>query len=230
MPSLLHPVRLKPIRDEDTARAFHGQCSERTTRRWRQRLARYGYITQKRTPVGYVIRVMKSKKWAHLESPNRKVNGQKWPVRSARNGQSEVPNVAGEIGHDRQFRTTDHGRSNKDSAVQGKDSAVDAAAIRGLPANSPLWKLVGLNPETLPAEFVRLSENLFLAKNGQSLMEFVGVCMDSWQVLGNKIPRSFARAASALRERQRIEPQPKPLEFLPELPFKAKGAQCPAQN
>lgn len=41
--------------------------SERTIRRWRCRLARLGYITQKRTAVGYVVRVQKSKKWAWRE-------------------------------------------------------------------------------------------------------------------------------------------------------------------
>ena len=70
----------KPIRDEDTARPFKGQCTARTTRRWRQRLARFGYIRQLRTPVGYVIRVTKSKKWAHPGIPAEKVNGQKWPI------------------------------------------------------------------------------------------------------------------------------------------------------
>src|SRR5690348_9572537 len=36
----------KPIRDEDTARAFG--CTKRTTRRWRLRLAQFAYISQER--------------------------------------------------------------------------------------------------------------------------------------------------------------------------------------
>jgi hypothetical protein len=140
----------KPIRDEDTACAFRGQCSARTTRRWRQRLSRYGYISQKRTPVGYVIRVMKSKKWVRLEAMPSGVIGQKWPDRSAKNGRSEVPDVAGQNGHDRQFRTTDHGRSNKDSAVQGRDKAVEeattAAALLSKEGQNPEWKTINLAP------------------------------------------------------------------------------------
>jgi hypothetical protein len=95
----------KPIRDEDTASAFHGQCTDRTTRRWRQRLARFGYISQKRTPVGYVIRVKKSKKWGHLQASEGKSERPKMADHSAselpnvadltaRNARSELPNVA----------------------------------------------------------------------------------------------------------------------------------------
>jgi hypothetical protein len=73
----------KPICDEDTSAAFGiGGPSDRTTRRWRCRLAHHGYISQKRTPIGYVIRVKKSKKW--LEG-------------SAKNGLSELPVVADPI-------------------------------------------------------------------------------------------------------------------------------------
>src|SRR5690242_5914113 len=90
----------KPIRDEDTARAFG--CTKRTTRRWRLRLAQFAYISQERTPLGYVIRVKKSKKWTsqnkqtewtkmstHSESELPNVSTQ-----SARNGNSELPNVS----------------------------------------------------------------------------------------------------------------------------------------
>jgi hypothetical protein len=86
----------KPIRDEDTACAFGGQCSARTTRRWRQRLAKFGYISQKRTPMGYVIRVKKSKKWAHAQEDTGVID-QKWPVRTTDHGRSELPIMAGPI-------------------------------------------------------------------------------------------------------------------------------------
>lgn len=118
----------KPIRDEDTASAFGGQCSARTARRWRQRLAKFGYISQKRTPLGYMIHVKKSKKWVHHRPDGGKVIGQNWPIRPTQNGRSELPVVADQTGHNRQFRTTDRGRSNKDYAVQNTDIAVEKAA------------------------------------------------------------------------------------------------------
>jgi hypothetical protein len=51
----------RPISDEYAARALG--CSYKTIRRMRTRLAKHGYIEQKRTPIGYVIRVRRSKKW-----------------------------------------------------------------------------------------------------------------------------------------------------------------------
>ena len=50
-----------PCRDADVARAFG--CSRRTILRWRNRLIKFGYICAKRTPVGFSIGVLKSKKW-----------------------------------------------------------------------------------------------------------------------------------------------------------------------
>ncbi len=50
-----------PCRDQDAASAL-GR-SERTIRAWRNQLAKLGYIVQKRTPIGYVITLAKSKKW-----------------------------------------------------------------------------------------------------------------------------------------------------------------------
>jgi len=48
--------------------------------------------------VGYVIWVRKSKKWVRLESHSEEVIGQKRPDRVAKNGRSEVPVVADQIG------------------------------------------------------------------------------------------------------------------------------------
>ena len=56
-----------PRSDADTARAFGDGCTRKTVRRWRELLAREGYICQKRTPAGYAITVLKSKKWHNRE-------------------------------------------------------------------------------------------------------------------------------------------------------------------
>ena len=52
----------RPMDDAYVASTFGG-CSRRTARRWRRMLAKLGYIHQKRTPIGYVITVNRSKKW-----------------------------------------------------------------------------------------------------------------------------------------------------------------------
>jgi hypothetical protein len=201
-----------PVKVSEIAAAIPGM-GEKTVRLHLARLARHGYIKKTRTPYGFVIGVVNSKKFDIWRA---KENGQK-----ARSDCPKGP-ISPAVLPDLTARLA---RNKEDKAVD----STEAAASR-LPVSASFWKVVELNPANLPVEFVRLCEGLYLAKGGQSLVEFVGVCMDSWQVLGNKIPGAFARSATTLREKQRIEPQPKPLTFLPELPFKAKGAQCQAQN
>jgi len=67
-----------------------------------------------------------------------------------------------------------------------------------------LWGLIGIpeNDRNLHPEFRELAEGLFATRNGQSLREFMGVCMDLWQSQGNKIPAPFARAARDIRNRE----------------------------
>lgn len=131
----------KPIRDEDTASAFG--CCDRTTRRWRKRLARFGYIEQLRTPVGYVIRVKRSKKWPGRADKNVPSERTKMSDHS----QSEVQDVSGQSCQTCPVRTTDHVRSNKDSAVQDRDKAVVEAATTTassllIAKNKEAWKAI----------------------------------------------------------------------------------------
>jgi hypothetical protein len=174
------------------------------------------YIRRRRTPYGHVIEVLNSQK--------RGI----WKAEKLQNPECDATEKQQNPGRE----TVKHAERNRISGGNKEDTAVtqqDTAGSR-LPADSPVWKLVGLTPDRLPVEFVRLCEGLYSAKGRQSLEEFVGVCMDSWQFLGNKIPGPFVRAAKILRERQRLEPEAKPIAFLPEVPFKPKGVQCQAQN
>jgi hypothetical protein len=187
-----------------------------TVRRHLDHLENENFIRRRRTAYGHVIEVLNSRKFGiwRKEKPQNDVSlQQEKPIRGEQKptGGWQKPKI---------------NTNKEDSAVTQQE---DAAGSR-LPAESPLWKLVGLRPERLPAEFVRLCEGLYSAKGGQSLEEFMGVCMDSWQVLGNKIPGPFVRAAMTLRERKRLEPEATPIAFLPEVPFKPKGVQCQAQN
>jgi hypothetical protein len=65
-----------------------------------------------------------------------------------------------------------------------------------------LWNLTGVSPRhrKIPPPFRELCEALYVTRNGQSMGEFVGVCMDVWESQGNKIPAPFARAAKRIRE------------------------------
>ena len=74
----------KPIRDSEIARDL--QCTKRTACTWRQRLQKQGYITTKRTPYGYTVRVLKSKKWLRGNSANL-------PIASGKNSASLARDV-----------------------------------------------------------------------------------------------------------------------------------------
>jgi hypothetical protein len=175
----------KPIRDEDTAGPF--RCSSRTTRRWRQRLAGYGYISQLRTPNGYVIRVKKSKKW---------------PKGADKIGRSELPSVSDQTGHDRQFRTTDHGRCNKTVQGQDRDIAVEDVAA---PANLPLkekgrkilkaaWDNVGLEP-TGSIRFCEAWEQTYADAPGDDLiLTIMERAIQHCQSNGVRVPPPFYEA------------------------------------
>jgi hypothetical protein len=182
----------KPIRDEEVARAFQFKISIRTARRWRDRLARSGYIKQNRTPIGYVIRVVKSKKWSRdIESGN----GQKWPDRTAKNGRSEVQVVASQTGHDRQFRTTDRGQSNKDIAVQDKDEAVEAATSAAAflleQRSRSEWKELKLSPIG-SLEFRKTWSGIYGTRlAGEKLSEVMERCILACGASKITVPRPF---------------------------------------
>jgi len=90
----------KPCPDAHVASAFG--CAARTVRRWRNRLAKFGYILQRRTPVGQVISVMRSKKWPGKPTDQERTdvsaqNGQPCPIRADNPVLSERTDVSDPI-------------------------------------------------------------------------------------------------------------------------------------
>ena len=79
----------------------------------------------------------------------------------------------------------------------------------------------------MPPAFRELCEQLYAARNGQPLSEFVGACMDGWEALGGgKHPRAFVQAANRIREQEK-NPPPAAIKPLPEMPFQTKKVgQC----
>jgi hypothetical protein len=61
-----------PTRDSAVAESFF--CDKKTICRWRNRLAKLGYISQRITPFGAVVRVNKSKKWFADRGTNAPLN------------------------------------------------------------------------------------------------------------------------------------------------------------
>ena len=84
---------------------------------------------------------------------------------------------------------------------EGEEEEEAAATFTPAKHGHPLWELVKVMPESLPYGLVELCEGLYATKKpDQSLYEFMGVCMDAWELQGHKIPRSFAQAKASLRD------------------------------
>lgn len=116
-------------------------------------------------------------------------------------------------------------RGNKSS------DEVKSKRSEGKAAPNPVWKETGVDPAGLPGPFRKLCEELYAKRNGQSLAEFVGVCMDGWQALGEKKqPREFVQAATRIREEAK-NPPAAPIRPLPDMPFQEKKVgQCQTKS
>jgi hypothetical protein len=195
------PVKLRAIVD-----ALKGSRKE-TVRRHMDSLEKENYIRRRRTPYGHVIEVLNSRKfgiWKHSkEKPQNDVSP---PIEKPIYG-SEKPTGGSE--------KPKNSINKEDSAVtQHKD-----AAVRPLPA-CDLWNLIGVRREKMPPAFAELSEGLFANKNGQSLSEFMGVCMDGWSAMGKKrYPPEFARAKAKIKACEREKtPLARGLPYLEPMP------------
>jgi hypothetical protein len=62
---------------------------------------------------------------------------------------------------------------------------------------------LGLDPLRVGRAFQKHCEQLFLKRGDQSIEDFLGICLDTWEVLGKKIPAVVAKAVAAFRERKR---------------------------
>jgi hypothetical protein len=171
----------KPVKVSEIVAAVKGSKKE-TVRRHMDTLEREKFIRRRRTPYGHVIEVLNSHKFGiwKKEKPQNDVSGHKEkPIYGSEKptGGSEKPK---------------NSINKEDTAVtQHKDAAVE------------LWNLLSIPPEKMPPAFRELCEGLYSKKNGQPLSEFVGVCMDAWEAMGEKHhPRAFAQAAKRIRERE----------------------------
>ena len=176
------PVKIRQIA-ADLARGEH------TVRRNLDRLESENYISRTRTPYGFSIRVRNSQKFQIWSKKENVTNGQSVPKESVHK-RSVSPSHLADL-------TVKNGRNKEDAAV---DSTVDATV--SAPA-SELWQVLGVRPRSIPPALRELAEGLYATRNGQSLCEFVGLCMDLWVDSGNKIPPQFAKAAAEIRDREK---------------------------
>lgn len=196
----------KPVNSVEIAKSFG--VGEKTVRLHLDRLEDGQYIQRTLTPRGYSIRVL---------------NSDKFGKKKAVSGRTETPDHS-----EQNARPPEqNARPNKTEQL-----TVHLTEQQGRPADSSeIWSLLSVHPEKLPPAFRELCEGLYARKNGQPLSEFVGACMDGWEVLGGKKqPREFVQAANRIREEAK-NPAPAPIKPLPEMPFQTKKVgQCQTKN
>jgi|HubBroStandDraft_1064217.scaffolds.fasta_scaffold180370_1 hypothetical protein len=205
------PVKIKQMAN-DLNRGEH------TVRRNLDRLQDGNYINRTRTPYGFTIRVRNSCKFQIWSRRENVTNGRSLPQESDQKRPVSPSNLAD--------LTVKNGRNKEDAT---EDSTEDAAVKQPARSSEP-WNLLGIRPEEMPPEFRELCEGLYATKGDQPMSEFVGVCMNRWEELGERQPREFVRAANRVR-RQAKNPPPAPIKPLPEMPFQTKKVeQCQTKN
>jgi hypothetical protein len=126
----------KPIRDSEVAPEL--QCTKRTICTWRNRLQKHGYIKVIRTPYGYTVRVLKSKKWFgknpephSAETAEGSGSGKTVPRDSPVASQSErqIPSQTGKQA-DNLIKTTQENTKRSDITRTNQPSQTDGLVSR----------------------------------------------------------------------------------------------------
>lgn len=161
--------------------------SDRTVRRDLKRLAG-DYLDLTRTPYGFRIRVLNSRKFGVWRSAT---GGRSAVERPAITGRSDGERPAMDV----RSRSARNGRNKEDTAVV--KTAVKAAADRAA------WEAIELEPLG-PLAFRRHWEGCYQTRNGSKLSELMGSCADSWQAAGGTVPGPFFAKLKEIRLRERI--------------------------
>lgn len=167
------------------------QVGEHTVRRHCDHLEKQNYIRRRRTPYGFVIEVLNSRKFEIWHARENVKNGQSHRAETVQKRQVSDAILAD--------LTDKNGRNKEDAAV---NAAVDAAG-KAPAAKSSLWETLGIQPKSLSPELRQLCESMYGSKGDQPMTVFLGLCMDLWTDQGEKIPAQLAKAAAEIREREK---------------------------
>jgi hypothetical protein len=157
--------------------------SERRARAAVEHLESAGYIRRRRTPVGYVIEVLNSRKFGIW----------KRPVVTAENVRSD--------GRKRPIMTAENVRSNKDTAV--RDAAETQQQRAAASTNLQAWIGIGLDHPVGDGPFRQFWETTWASRNGKPLSHVMGDAADAWQARGGRVSPQFFRALAEIRNRER---------------------------
>lgn len=176
-----------PVKLEKISSALKGSRKE-TVRRHMNWLEKGKYIRRRRTPYGHVIEVLNSCKFDIWKRPKEKPQNDVSPRVEKPIHESEKPTGGSEKPKNNTNKEEMAGTKQKDTAVRG-----------GVPT---IWKATGVDPSTLPGAFRELCQKLWPTRNGASLFEFMGTCLDGWEALGNRrYPGTFCKAKAELEKR-----------------------------
>jgi hypothetical protein len=160
------------------------------------------YIKRRRTPYGFVIEVLNSRKFGIWRQHKR----------SGENPQSGKREIGG-------FSDSDRGKTHDPSLENPRnkeDAAVDAAITQQQPAAASLkpqdsvWGFLKIHP-CGPLSFRSLLEAGWATRNGGPYSILIGNALDAWEETEGHRPTGCAslfRALSRLREREKKNPKP----------------------
>jgi hypothetical protein len=189
------PVKLKRI-------VADLKADKETVRRHLKNLADENYLRVRRTPYGQVIEVLNSKKFGiwHKEKPQNTVS----------------PPIEKPI---REHEKPIHEPEKPQNAVSKEDSAVTQQEDSAVRAACPVWKETGVAHNSVPGPFRDVAERMWPTRNGESLFDFMGLVLDTWQALGSKrYPPAWVKRKAELAH-QPAKPEAR-LPELEDLPWK----------
>jgi hypothetical protein len=166
--------------------------SKETVRRHLTHLVRENYIRRRRTPYGYVIEVLNSRKfgiWKRSEEkPQNAVSeGREKPIH-----EPEKPI---------------YGSEKHQKAVNKEDAAVDSTRDAAIGLASPLntlnpWKLLGSDLPMGGSRFQKIFEHYAATRNGNCLSEAMERAIQACQKRGIKVPPPFFDAKRVIERRE----------------------------
>jgi hypothetical protein len=202
----------KPVKLEEIVADLKGSHRE-TVRLHLIALERAKYIRRKKTPYGYVIEVLNSRKFGIWKrSAEKKITEGEKPENRASLPQEKPENRVPE--------TRFSGPRNQKKGVYKEDSAVDTAEDAAVESAAAAWLAIGTDRLGVP-RFRSRWEFSFAHRNGHSLKDAMERCIVSCQDSRIPVPKPFYDAKRKVEKDERPSTAHESkgrLEYLPELP------------
>lgn len=180
---------------------------EHAVRRQCESLERENYIWRRRTPYGFVIEVLNSRKFEIWHARESVKNGRSLPLETVQIRPVSPSNLAG--------LTVKNGRNKEDAAV---DAAIDAAVAAAPPTDGPTtWKVLGSDLPMGSLRFQKLFEHYFATRNGNPLSDAMERAIQRANKEGVKVPPQFFEAKRVVERREAEELAGHAANDIPEL-------------